>query len=408
MDTAWSSTDPALVVTAEPLAPYGAGASSNRLRADSGAIFADARFDPVAPIDLSAFDELRFWIFANRAADGSAAAPYYLEFFYIDASAPGVEHRWMVPVNRADQWEQRIIGLRPVDPRGQVSRLAFRARFNFPFSCYVDELLAVREEMLADAEQALIDAVQQDIPLAGVAAIPTTTIPQPGDTQVIVAFSPALAADNLVRLRGGSGGDELFHVAIVTHAPPNTTLAFVGGETVTGTFAANGTVSVVVPAIVPTLLTPLPTTQPAVVVTMLDAREDLERTECFFQRDSFRVQGLLTLCSVRPAPRAYTLDYSLNVRARDRVHQIAVTNALLQRFSLDVGLRINGAVAPVWMLAPPPLFMRRLDELSPVYARIGTHRQVAERVEQTWVQHAAVVAAPLEAPSDQEEVGIDL
>src|SRR2546426_3857650 len=101
MDSAWQSSAPALSVAVDPAVFVGTGPASNRFTATTAAVNATAAFNPAAPLDLGLFDELRFWILGDRAADGSPTSPFYLELFYVDASAPALEHRWFVPVNRA-------------------------------------------------------------------------------------------------------------------------------------------------------------------------------------------------------------------------------------------------------------------------------------------------------------------
>ena len=61
-DTAWTASAPALQVTVD--------SDGNRLEAPNGAAGASASFTPPAPLDLTPFDELRFWIRASRLADG--------------------------------------------------------------------------------------------------------------------------------------------------------------------------------------------------------------------------------------------------------------------------------------------------------------------------------------------------
>src|SRR2546422_756303 len=404
MDSAWQSSAPALSVAVDPAVFVGTGPASNRFTATTAAVNATAAFNPAAPLDLGLFDELRFWILGDRAADGSSTSPFYLELFYVASSAPALEHRWFVPVNRAGQWEHHIVGFAASEPRGQLTRLAFRAITTLPFVCYVDELLAVREEMLPDAELALTAAVGGNLSLPGLTNLATVAPPNAGDTQVVVASTPGFNVGNRLRVSGSSVGDQSFNVRQVTTAGATTTLDFELGESLAGTFAGNALVSVVVPVVVETSVTPTAAPNPAVIVTMLDAREDSERTGYFLQRDSFREFGPLTVCSVRPAPRAYTVDYQITVRGTVRAQQLAVHDALLRRLSSDLGLRINGAVAPVWMVAPPALLERKLGELAPIYLRIGTHLQTAPRAEQTWVRRTEVRAAPLDAPLDWERV----
>ena len=409
MDAAWATSGAALAITVEPTGVPGIVGASNRFVA-SGAASATATMTfGAAGLDLRGFDELRFWIIADRRADGTSNAPFYLELFYIDLGSPAIEFRWFVSVNASGHWEHRTVGL-GANPRSAVGTIGFRALQPTAFACAIDELLAVREEMLHDAERALTVEIERDVAIAGLSVIPTVGTPAVGDAQVVVALTPGFAAGNRIGVTGGSAGEERFDLAVVTNdaVANTTTLDFVGGQAIAGTHGGPALISVVLPAVVETSQQPTIAPEPSVVVTMLDAREDLDRTVYFDQRDSFRAVGAVTVCSVRPAPRAYLIDYQLTVTSPRRDEQLFVHQLLLQRLSAVSGLRINGAVAPLWMLSPPPQFVRRLGELSPIYLRIGTHMQQSPRLEQTWVQRAEVRAAPYDAHSDWERVEVNL
>jgi hypothetical protein len=413
MDTAWTASGPALAITVEAASAPGIGGASNRFVGTGAA--ADTATRVFAGLDLSRFDELRFWMSADRAADGSAATPFFLEVFYTDASVPGTEFRWFVPVNRENEWEQHTIGL-GANPRGQVDSIGFRALPAIPpalpirFSCVVDELLAVREEMMLDAESALTTELQRAVALPGLSGIATIGTPAAPDAQVMLPLTPGFSTGNRIRLAGGSLGDETFDVGLVTDdaLAGTTTLNFAGGGTVAGAFVGPGTVSLLVPAVPETSTQPTVVPTPSVVVTLIDAREALDRTVYFDQRDSFRSAGTVTVCSVRPAPRAYLLDYQLTVAGTIRPQQLFVHDLLLQRLSGVTGLRINGDIAPVWMLPPPPQFVRRLGELSPVYLRIGTHMQIAPRVEQTPVRRGGIWAGTYDQRIERKREELEL
>src|SRR5207253_1929933 len=96
---AWTSSDSTVLkVTVDNQTFFVEGAGSNRIAAPSGAVNAFAEFVPSTPLDLSEFEELRFWILGNTPADGSTTSPFYLEFSYTDAGdILGEEHRWFVP-----------------------------------------------------------------------------------------------------------------------------------------------------------------------------------------------------------------------------------------------------------------------------------------------------------------------
>lgn len=412
MDTAWTSSDPVVLqVAVDHQTFFGEGMASNRLVASDSALNAFAEFVPSDPLDLSDFEELRFWIRANRRADGSTTKPFYLEFSYTDASdAPDEEHRWFVPINRVGNWEQRRIGVQD-DRRSAITRFRFRCLTNLPFTCHVDELLVVREEMLADLEQALVIRLDGQVALPGLTNVALSQTANPGDTQIVFPLTPGFNAGNRILVLGGSLGDEIHNVTSVDHnsAAGTTTLHFDATDQVVGTLTAGtATVSVVVPVIVETPPSPTPEPTPAIIVTHLDAREDPERTAYITQRDSFRPRDALTVCSVRPAARAYLVDYQITVVAPERAQQLFVHTLLLQRLSMDVGLRINGVPSPVWILPPPALDKRQLGLLAPVYARIGTRMETASRREQTWVRWAEIEAARIDAPLDRERIVLEL
>ena len=409
LDSAWVSSSPAALEVAVDTAPVagtgGAGAASNRLTARSGATDQFAELTLPAPLDLRPFEELRFWVRATAPADGTTARPFLLELSYLDdGDVGGEEHRWFVPVNRAGLWEQRRIGIE-ADRRSAVRRFRLRCLTDRPFVCNVDELLAVHEELLADVETALIAQIGEIASLPGVSGLPLSQPASPGQLQVVLAGAPEFDITNRIVIRGGSAGSEIHEVTGVARAPGTTTLSFAAGNAVVGTLAAGvATVSILVPAI-DASGTPPPTPRPAILLTRLDVREDLERTPYATQRDSFRPRGTLVVCSVRPSARAYWVDYQVAIAAQRRAHHIAILTALLQRLSTDLAVRINGSPSPVRVLAAPPLEDRVPAQLgleAALYVRVGTHMETAPRSERPWVQRTAIRGAPLDAPLDPE------
>ena len=71
------------------------------------------------------------------------------------------------------------------------------------------------------------------------------------------------------------------------------------------------------------------------------------------QRDSFRQRGSLLACSVRAPARAYFLDYQIMPLAPDRAQELFLRDLVLQRLSMDIPLRINGAFSSVYIRPPP-------------------------------------------------------
>lgn len=410
MDTAWTPSNPIpLDVAVDNDVTADESAGSNRFRA-LAAMNESATFTPATPLDLSDADELRFWIRSNRAAHGTETRPFYLEFAYTDAGDTATDvHRWFVPINRQGSWEHRRIGIEG-ERRSQVNALEFRCLADLSFTCNVDELLAVRDEILADVERAL-ERRLGTIRVPGVEEVPVAVAAASPGTSVIVQLNLSFRSGNRIVISGGSTGDQEHTVGTVTHDTGlgRTRLDFVAGETIAGNVPTTAIVSLLVPAFfqAPPAATATALT-PTVIVTHLDAREDLERTPYYLQRDSFRLRNGRTVCSARPAARAYALDYQLTVVAPDREQQRAIHAQLLERFSVTRPLRVNGVPCPMWVLAPPLLDDRAPGEPAPMYLRIGTRLEVAPRAEQTWVRRLEIESAPADARADTEELVVDL
>jgi hypothetical protein len=406
-ETAWLSSDPTLLnLSVDTQTFTGAGAASNRLIARADAQDQSIEHSLAAPLDLRSFDELRFWVRASEPADGSAAHPFYLEFSYADdADAIEEEHRWFVPIAQTGLWEQRRIGIE-ADRRGAVRRLRFRCIADRSFVAYLDELLAVHEDMLADVDASLRSQLDEPIAVPGVTDVPLVQGATAGQTQVVL--SPAdFDVGNRIRIRGGTAGDEVHDVVAISRTASSVTLGFADDDAVTGTFAASAaTASLLVPVFDASGEAPTPP-RPAILITRLDVREDLQRTPYHTQRDSFRPRGPDSVCSVRPAARAYLMDYQVAIAAPRRAQYAAIQTHILQRVSADRGLRVNGSPSPLWVLQPPAIEDRvpaHLDLEAALYVRIGTRMETASRRELPWVRQAAIDAAPIDAPADREGI----
>src|SRR5262245_60923692 len=234
LDSAWTSSNPAaLQVTVDSTTFEGPVTASNLLVANDAANGESASFQPAAPLDLSGFDELVFWIMGDRAAEGMPGAPFLLEFSYTDAGdLPGEEHRWYVPVNQANAWEQRRIGIAN-DRRSAVNRFRFRRITSVPQVCRLNELLAVNEEMLLDAERSMTGLLDNQIKLPGLSGIPLKQTAIVGATQIVLPLMPSIAVNNRLEVSDGGANRELHLVAAVVHdSGANTsTITFPAGET---------------------------------------------------------------------------------------------------------------------------------------------------------------------------------
>lgn len=410
LDSAWTTSNVNVLSVTVDVPNSVDGTGSNRLAATDAAQASFAEWIPPVPLDLGAYDELRFWVLGTRRADGSSTAPFYLELSYTDAGdGPQEEHRWLVPVNRAGVWEQRRIGLAN-DRRTAIQSLRFSCPTALPFVCLVDEMLAVREEMLLDVEAELTARLGSNIALAGATNIPLSQPAAPGDTQLTLPLSPEFSAGNRISLAGGAPAPEEHSVVLAVHdtGAGTTTLDLDGADAVVQARPAGvGKVTLLVP-VLPDVdhpmedLTTLPT--PAIVLTLLETREDPARTSLFTQRDSFRPRPGGVTSSVRPSPQAYFVDYQITVIAPLRRQQLflyALSLSRLRAFgvtSLTDAFRINGAPAPLMQLPSPPLDERMTGDHSPLYVRVHTRMEVAARTETRGVLSTTIGSGQLSGP----------
>lgn len=115
----------------------------------------------IAPVDVSDQAELRLSIRADRQA-GAAGAPFYLELRLGSAALPLTDpantwHR-LLPVRTKRTWETIRLSLDDLTPTvaGALTQLQLRCvDASAPFTAYLDDLIAVRPQMLADADRAL-------------------------------------------------------------------------------------------------------------------------------------------------------------------------------------------------------------------------------------------------------------
>jgi hypothetical protein len=409
MATAWTSSNAAVLSAAADLANSVDGNGGNRLVATSGALNAYVEWLPIAPLDLGRFDELRFWVLGTRPADGGASAPFYLELSYTDVNdAPGEEHRFYVPVNRAGVWEQRRIGIAG-DRRSAVNRLRFRCLIGLPFTCFLDEILAVREEMLKDAEDALSARLSQGIAFEGAYQVPLKQTANAGDKKLFVPLSTAFVANNRVLLAGSAPSTEEHTLLSVTHdtATDTTTLQLDAADAVITTRAAGaGNVTLLAPVIADVAYGAggAPMLKPAILLTLLESREDPMRTSRHTQRDTFRPRPAGLASSVRPSAQAYFIDYQITAVAPSRRQQLHLYDHIVGRLrgfgptGTAEAIRINGAPAPLVQMPSPPLDERQTGDPTALFLRIHTRREVAPRVEVPGVVTTTITSGQLASP----------
>ncbi|KUJ69060.1 hypothetical protein ACZ90_14565 [Streptomyces albus subsp. albus] len=401
--TPWRPTDPALDVTVETRTFFDREVAVNRLRYGGGPPAA-AEFTPAAPLDLADWEELRLWVRADTPAHGTPQRPFYLALSYTDTrDAQSDEHRWFIPVNDAQTWEQCPIGI-AADHRAAIVRFRLETIGGIPFTAELYQLRAVREEMLGDIERALVEALS-GLRLAGLYQVPLRTATVPGDLTVELAHAPGFAPGNRVLLRGGPYPDEEHDVLEVEDEPAadRTRLTFAAEDAVRSRFPAGGsTASVTVPVEVAAPGTAPEAVTPRVVVSGTEVREDADRTGHVRQRDSFRPSGPLTVCAVRPPARAYTADYRITAVCVGADQQMAIREGVLSRLSDDRPLWIDDVPAPVHMLPVPWWEERTAPGPAPVHIRVGSRMQTGPREVLPWVRRAEVRTGRPDTPKDDE------
>ncbi len=152
---------------------FGADARSGRITATAAAL--DHRLErPLPNLDLTTFDALRFWIQGSRAATGAAVQPFFLELRLASAAVAldAAANTWvrLLPISALDTWELVHLNLTdlPAAIRGAVNRIRLRCTdATSAFTCNLDDLIAVRLEMVQDVEAALIARLHNRLVLNG-------------------------------------------------------------------------------------------------------------------------------------------------------------------------------------------------------------------------------------------------
>jgi hypothetical protein len=152
---------------------FGADQQSGRISGTANAL--DHRLQRgLANLDLTGFDELRFWLWSDRLADGAAGRPFFLEARLGSAALPidNVGNTWSrtLPVGQARTWELVRLSLDdlPAAVRSSANQLQLRCSDDTAgFTCNLDDLLAVREQMLTDVDNALVARLHNQLTLNG-------------------------------------------------------------------------------------------------------------------------------------------------------------------------------------------------------------------------------------------------
>ncbi|MGO8833606.1 MAG: hypothetical protein ACLQE9_12450 [Roseiarcus sp.] len=143
------------------------------------------RRDFAAPLDLTAFDELRLTFASDRVATGAPAAPFYLELRMGSAAAPiasaGNLYFRQLPVAQTGVFDVARLSLADLAPsvRSAINRLELRVAGNLSFNCNLEFLGAARDQMLADVDAALLNLLNGRLTV-GAAAVPAVLHPANG------------------------------------------------------------------------------------------------------------------------------------------------------------------------------------------------------------------------------------
>jgi hypothetical protein len=184
---------------------FGTDRQSGRITANTSAL--NCRLQRTfagAGIDLTSFDELRFWIWSNRLATGTADAPFFLEVRLSSAamSLQDAGNTWVryLPILQGNTWEFIRLSLDdlPAPIRSALTLLQLRCvDASVAFTCSLANVLAVHEEMIADVDNALLAQLHQQVSVAStkVPALfehpenaPSVTIPSIRITQYDIQY----------------------------------------------------------------------------------------------------------------------------------------------------------------------------------------------------------------------------
>ncbi|MCC7164257.1 MAG: hypothetical protein IT331_17310 [Anaerolineae bacterium] len=152
---------------------YGADRKSGKVTGTTAALNHVLR-RTLAATDLTNLDALCFWLKSSRRADGSPARPFFLEMRLASAAigldAPANTWSRLIPVEQNDTWEFVRLGLDdlPAGIRNAVTVMQVRCvNAETSFTANLDDMLAVRAEMIGDADAALRARLHEQLTLDG-------------------------------------------------------------------------------------------------------------------------------------------------------------------------------------------------------------------------------------------------
>ncbi|MES2055456.1 MAG: hypothetical protein V4564_05895 [Pseudomonadota bacterium] len=173
-------------------------AGGKSLRADIAATATGHRIERVIPAtNLNTFSELRFWIRGSQPTSEASAAPFRLEFRLGSAAlpinAPGNDWHRRLPIAPAARWSLVRLALDDLPPavRGAATRIAlFVLPGDGAVSIWLDDLRAAAPQMVADADVALVGAIDGGLliggtPVPAVIDVPGMVLPATPYTRIV-------------------------------------------------------------------------------------------------------------------------------------------------------------------------------------------------------------------------------
>ncbi len=153
---------------------FGVDGVSGLLSATASAAQHRLRRTLPAPLDLRPYDELRLWVQGDLPADGSGQRPFLLQLRLGSAALPPGDgaNTWarFLPLSTPGSWELLRLSLQDLagDVRSATTTLEIRCVASpVAFTVHLDDLIAVRAELVADADAGLLDRLHNRFRLGG-------------------------------------------------------------------------------------------------------------------------------------------------------------------------------------------------------------------------------------------------
>ena len=137
----------------------------------------------LASLVLSRFDDVELWARCDRAADGSEAKPFFVDVQLGSAAlaigANGNQWHRLIPIAVPGTWQAVPLALDdlPAGVRGSVSQIRLTCvDAGAPFALELDRITALRPELLADVDAALVDRIGGRLEVRNT-AVPAVVLP---------------------------------------------------------------------------------------------------------------------------------------------------------------------------------------------------------------------------------------